>query len=162
MCVALKAAGALEQGRPQEDERSYALGVKLPILAAVAVLAVGSVSLAGCAKAEPPTPRFKTAIEKCHIKGHDGVSYEDQGASLILTTAAEDDYDSSNIIWSNIECVLKQTKATAATTDRMLNTRALDGMQDAEWKGIAASWTYHPDNGFNISLEDKTLEKLRD
>jgi hypothetical protein len=130
---------------------------------AVAVLlaTATAISPTGCAKADPPTPRFQTAIEKCHIKGHDGVQYRDQGASLILTTAGEDDYDSGKITWSNIECVLKKTKVTAATTDRMLSTRALDGMQDAEWKGISASWTYHPDNGFNISLEDKALEKMR-
>lgn len=131
------------------------------IVAVAMLAAIVSSGLVGCAKAEPPPPRFLTAVEKCHIKGHDGVQYRDKGASLILTTAGEDDWESDDIVWSNIECVLKKTKVTAATTDRMLSTRALDGMQDAEWKGIHASWTYHPDNGFNISLEDKALETAR-
>ncbi|PZE71783.1 hypothetical protein DEJ27_03125 [Curtobacterium sp. MCPF17_018] len=112
-------------------------------------------SFAGCAKAEPPTPRFKTAIEQCDIRGEDGVEYADEGASLILSTAGDDDFGSGMITWSDVECVLKRTKATEATLNRMLSTRALDGMQDA-------SWTYHPDNGFNISLEDTALEDSRD
>jgi hypothetical protein len=134
---------------------------RVPLIT-LALLGAASLTLTGCAKAEPPTPRFKTAIEKCHIKGHDGVKYADKGASLILSTAGEDDYESENITWSNIACVLKRTKASAATTDRMLSTRALDGMQDAKWKGIEASWTYHPDNGFNLNLEDTALERERD
>jgi hypothetical protein len=130
-------------------------------LITLALLGAASVTLTGCAKAEPPTPRFKTAIEKCHIKGHDGVQYADKGASLILSTAGEDDYASENINVLNVMCVLKRLKGTAAMQDRMLSTRALDGMQDASWRGISASWTYHPDNGFNLSLEDKALEKTR-
>jgi len=35
---------------------------------------------------------------------------------------------------------------------RMSATRALDGMQDGQWEGISASWTYHPDDGLNITL----------
>jgi hypothetical protein len=30
-------------------------------------------------------------------------------------------------------------------------TRALDGMQSAEWGGLAAQWTYHPDTGMNLT-----------
>ncbi|MCS6547654.1 hypothetical protein NYS50_07190 [Curtobacterium flaccumfaciens pv. flaccumfaciens] len=132
------------------------------VLPAILVAALAAASFAGCAKAEPPTPRFKTAIEKCDIRGEDGVEYADEGASLILSTAGEDDFGSGMITWSDVECVLKRTKATEATLNRMLSTRALDGMQDASWKGVEASWTYHPDNGFNISLEDTALESKRD
>jgi hypothetical protein len=42
----------------------------------------------------------------------------------------------------------------------MLSTRALDGMREANFRGIHASWTYHPDNGFNLGLEDERLAKL--
>lgn len=131
----------------------------LPALIAALVAVVG---LTGCARQEPPTPRFKTAVAKCELKGKEGVEYADKGVSLILSTAAEDDIDleanQANIF--NVMCVLKRVKASAALQDRMLSTRALDGMQEADFRGIHASWTYHPDDGFNISLEDQRLAAL--
>lgn len=42
--------------------------------------------------------------------------------------------------------------ASDAVISRMSATRALDGMQDGQWEGISASWTYHPDDGLNITL----------
>ena len=33
-------------------------------------------------------------------------------------------------------------------------TRALDGMQTDSWGGMTARWTYHPDNGMNITFTD--------
>lgn len=123
------------------------------------------VSLTACATTAPaaaPTPRFKTAIEKCHVvSGHDGLEYADNGASLILSTESDPDPLSTHVNIANVICVLDKLHVSAATKDRMFNTRALDGMQDARWKGIDASWTYHPDDGFNLSLEDKRLEAAR-
>ncbi|PZE71787.1 hypothetical protein DEJ27_03145 [Curtobacterium sp. MCPF17_018] len=129
-------------------------------LATVAIASIIIVGVAGCAKQEPPTPRFKTAVSKCDLKGKDGVEYADKGVSLILSTAGEDDLsaDQANIL--NVMCVLKRVKASAALQDRMLSTRAMDGMQEGDFRGIHASWTYHPDNGFNLSLEDERLAKL--
>lgn len=132
----------------------------LTALSAAVLLSV----VAGCASspAAAPTPRFKTAIEKCHVaSGHDGLEYADRGASLILSTEPDPDPLSTHVNIANVICVLDKLGASAATKDRMFNTRALDGMQDARWKGIDASWTYHPDDGFNLSLEDKRLEAAR-
>ncbi|MBT1668552.1 hypothetical protein KK092_04085 [Curtobacterium flaccumfaciens pv. flaccumfaciens] len=129
-------------------------------LATVAIASIVIVAVAGCAKQEPPTPRFKTAVSKCDLKGKDGVEYADKGVSLILSTAGEDDLSSDQANILNVMCVLKRVKASAALQDRMLSTRAMDGMQEGDFRGIHASWTYHPDNGFNLSLEDERLAKL--
>ncbi|MBO9046722.1 hypothetical protein JG550_000855 [Curtobacterium flaccumfaciens pv. flaccumfaciens] len=129
-------------------------------LATVAIASIVIVGVAGCAKQEPPTPRFKTAVSKCDLKGKDGVEYADKGVSLILSTAGEDDLSSDQANILNVMCVLKRVKASAALQDRMLSTRAMDGMQEGDFRGIHASWTYHPDNGFNLSLEDERLAKL--
>ena len=32
------------------------------------------------------------------------------------------------------------------------STRALDGMQTDSWHDITARWTYHPDDGLDITL----------
>lgn len=34
----------------------------------------------------------------------------------------------------------------------MDQTRALDGMREATWNNILATWTYHPDAGLDIIL----------
>lgn len=140
-------------------EKPYASTMKRT-LATVAIASIVIVGVAGCAKQEPPTPRFKTAVAKCDLKGKDGVEYADKGVSLILSTAGEDDLSSDQANILIVMCVLKRVKASAALQDRMLSTRAMDGMQEGDFRGIHASWTYHPDNGFNLSLEDERLAKL--
>lgn len=51
-------------------------------------------------------------------------------------------------------CVLERIGAPPSVTARMDSTRALDGMQDAEWGGFTASWTYHPDEGLNLIITE--------
>jgi hypothetical protein len=36
----------------------------------------------------------------------------------------------------------------------MQNTRALDGMQDASWDNYKATWSFHPDNGFDLIITE--------
>ncbi|WP_269142641.1 hypothetical protein [Georgenia yuyongxinii] len=35
----------------------------------------------------------------------------------------------------------------------MTSTRALDGRQTAEWDGVVATWSFHPDDGLDVILE---------
>lgn len=125
---------------------------------------VAAAGLSGCSKPEPPTPRFKTVMSKCNLEDKQGVKYADEGVSLIISTAPEDalDLESNQANILNVSCVLQRAKASAALQDRMLSTRALDGMQEADFRGIHAAWTYHPDNGFNLSLEDERLAAILD
>jgi hypothetical protein len=43
-------------------------------------------------------------------------------------------------------------KAPSFVTAQIDSTRALDGLQKATWGRLSAFWTYHPDNGLNISI----------
>jgi hypothetical protein len=49
--------------------------------------------------------------------------------------------------------LLDELGFSPAVTDRMGNTRALDGTQSAEAPHVVATWTYHPDDGLSIVLE---------
>ena len=40
-----------------------------------------------------------------------------------------------------------------SVVNRMSNTRALDGMQEATWGDFEATWTYHPDDGLDLIIE---------
>jgi hypothetical protein len=48
--------------------------------------------------------------------------------------------------------------APSFVTAQIDTTRALDGLQKATWGKLRAFWTYHPDNGLNISFN--SVEEL--
>jgi hypothetical protein len=54
-----------------------------------------------------------------------------------------------------IECILTELSAPSTVRVRMGNTRALDGTQDAAWSSLRATWTYHPDSGVSIVIEEE-------
>lgn len=54
-----------------------------------------------------------------------------------------------------IACILFELDVPDIIVTRIDQTRALDGMQDASWDGIAATWTYHPDNGLQMILSEE-------
>lgn len=53
------------------------------------------------------------------------------------------------------ECLLEETNAPSSVDSRLGETRALDGMQHAEWDGWEMYWNYHPDSGAPITLSEK-------
>jgi hypothetical protein len=128
----------------------------LPLLTATLV----TLALAGCAQAGPgaeptPTPTrspmFTAMLECGLIKGSDGVTLGDDETSLVLDTG-----ESSGISGATAEateCVLRELGMPDATWNKIETTRALDGRQDDEWDGYSASWTYHPDDGLNVTVE---------
>jgi len=73
----------------------------------------------------------------------------DEGRSLSMS--GKDKYG-EGVGYSAISCVLAAVDLPDHVLSRLNNTRALDGMQDAEWDGYEASWTYHPDDGVNLTI----------
>lgn len=123
--------------------------------------------LAGCggtAEAESaptPTPaktqsKLEIAAVQCRLSSAKGVTLMDENKSLELHTPGKDYGQSYGISIEKVDCVLQDIGATMATMSKMKKTRALDGTQSASWDAIEATWSYHPDNGFDIILEEKT------
>jgi hypothetical protein len=56
----------------------------------------------------------------------------------------------------NLACVLRELGTPAYVVAQMAQTRALDGRQTATWGDLEASWTYHPDNGLNLIIHQKS------
>ena len=133
-----------------------------------AVLVAGaSLFLAGCggvAEAEStptPTPtdtrsKLELAVDQCGLTSSKGVTLMDENKSLELHTPGKDYGQSYGISIEQMDCVLRDIGASTATMSKMKKTRALDGTQSASWDALEATWSYHPDNGFDIILEDKT------
>jgi hypothetical protein len=94
---------------------------------------------------------LQAAALSCNTFGDPDVSVGDEGASLIIDTDGE---ESSGTDIDNLFCILDELDVSDSVMARMENTRALDGTQEAEWGEFFASWTYHPDDGLDVIIED--------
>lgn len=55
---------------------------------------------------------------------------------------------------TSLGCIFRRLEVPDAVVARFDSTRALDGRQEASWDGYTASWSYHPDNGIDIVIEE--------
>ncbi len=79
-----------------------------------------------------------------------GISIGDDGYSLSLDGEGQ---ESSGLSSQDSDCILNELEVSDANLERMGNTRALDGTQTAEQGNLSLSWTYHPDNGFDLVIQ---------
>jgi hypothetical protein len=76
----------------------------------------------------------------------------DGGRTLIVDTEGEEDFAGATI--EQVACVLVELGVPTSVTTRMQNTRALDGQQTASWDGYTVTWSYHPDTGLDLIIEE--------
>ncbi|MEN3123230.1 hypothetical protein [Janibacter sp. LM] len=137
-------------------------------VAATAALVGAVLGLGGCGIA-PTTPtetststsstttqaamqRVQLAANACMV-GH---ITQDEGTSITLDTKGSE--DGTGVISETVEdvgCVLGELEAPDYVTQHISTTRALDGQQTDEWDDIEARWTYHPDDGLQITFIDR-------
>jgi hypothetical protein len=99
---------------------------------------------------------FQSAVDSCVSFGDDGyedIQVSDDGKSMFLDGSGENDYSSLGVV--DQVCILAQLDVPEIIITRMNATNALMGAQTGEWDGITASWTYHPNNGLDVSLSRK-------
>lgn len=59
---------------------------------------------------------------------------------------------------ANLECIvsiLTFLEVPNSIITRMDSTTALMGVQEANYEGMTLSWTYHPENGLDISITEE-------
>jgi len=76
----------------------------------------------------------------------------DEGRTLIVDTQGEEDLGGASI--EQLYCVLGELGVPASITARMGNTRGLDGVQTGSWPGYLVTWSYHPDTGLDLIIEE--------
>ena len=97
---------------------------------------------------------FRAVLADCELdETSSGVTLDDDGRGLFLDAEGDEDY--SGMSYSDQQCVLDGLKVPSSVMTQINNTSSLMGVQDAEWDDIAASWTYHPDNGLEMSIKKK-------
>ena len=96
------------------------------------------------------------AYSKCKLYKKDSsfsaIALLDAGKTLEFSKAGKYFFYANAASISDLDCALSVLKAPSFVTSQINSTRALDGVQKATWGKISAFWTYHPDNGVNISF----------
>lgn len=127
-----------------------------------ALAAVSLVTLAACsgttAEAETATatdvatteaaPILQAAKDLC-APAATSARIGDRGMSLTLDGEGQ---ESSGLKLDRIVCVLDHVEMPDHVMSRIEGTRALDGVQDAEWGDLTMTWSYHPDDGLDVIL----------
>lgn len=142
---------------PPDHHRPHGRGpVILAVAAGAAVVAVAAVVMILAARdgarspADPPTA-LEAAKQQCAEHSPD-VRIGDDGASMDISRAAAEEDPGATA--DHVFCILNELDIPDAVVSHIESTRALDGSQDAEWDRFTASWTYHPDDGLNIILQE--------
>ena len=94
--------------------------------------------------------RLEIAADACGISG----AVSDGGHTMTLSAVAAEE-DPGPVSYTDFECVLTQLDTPQSVQSHMGQTRAMDGMQTNQWDDFEALWTYHPDNGINITITEK-------
>jgi hypothetical protein len=103
---------------------------------------------------ELDTTRFEVAYSTCGVTST-YIEVADQGTSIIMDGPSDKSAELGAFITDAL-CVLDALGIPDYVTHQIENTTSLMGLQDAEWDGIHAQWSYHPDNGLDVILTDNS------
>lgn len=99
------------------------------------------------------------AFLKCKLYKQDspigGAKLLDAGRTLDLHIAPNTESILSALSYKDMSCATKILKMPAFVGSKISSTRALDGIQSAQWGKISAFWNYHPDDGLKITFNSK-------
>lgn len=100
-------------------------------------------------KADKPS-RLQTAVKTCDaVDDQNTLTLADDASSIIVDTVNE--YGSP----AGIGCVLEELGTSEALVAQMDATTAMMGSQSAEEDGLSYRWSYHPDNGVNMTITEQ-------
>lgn len=86
-------------------------------------------------------------------EGPDARYNPNEDTITIIGAGAEEDYpERGDAVFDTMVCALGLSGVPDRVISQISSTRALDGMQFAEWDDLAAQWNYHPDAGMNITI----------
>lgn len=118
---------------------------------AVAALAVDRDGDGAQAAKEPAAERMvlEDAYGACdHGPGSDRISLADDGHSIIVSAPDSQPFDA-------LVCVMGELGTSEAIVAQIETTTSVMGRQSAEQDGINYAWSYHPDNGLNMTIADR-------
>lgn len=102
---------------------------------------------------KPPRTSFKfltrKAVWNCELRRSAYVRLADSNRTLVIESGG------LGLPISSLNCAFKQLNMPSWVRSRIGSTRALDGEKSASWSGYKAFWTYHPEDGLNMTVTKK-------
>ena len=130
----------LSKEKSEKKSKNLIIGVLL-----ISVAVVGYIFLS------QPT-KIKLAFEECSLLEGLNVGLDSNGKGLFLDGKGEEDY--SGVSFYKQMCVLEELEMPSTVENKLYNTNSLMGVRSAEWDDISIEWSYHPDSGFNLTINE--------
>lgn len=96
--------------------------------------------------------KIELAFENCSLSEGLNVGLDSNGKGLFLDGKGEEDYSGVSI--GKQLCVLEELEMPATVRNQLSNTNSLMGVRTAEWDDISIEWSYHPDDGLNLTIKE--------
>ena len=94
------------------------------------------------------------AVDKTCNRGRSGTTLADGGKTLIVDNQGAHQ-QLAGVDVETEACILRGLGTPASVISHMSQTRALDGRQSDSWGEFRAAWTYHPDDGLDITITQR-------
>ncbi|MBE3073473.1 MAG: hypothetical protein IMZ75_00775 [Actinobacteria bacterium] len=107
---------------------------------------------AAAASAAARMTRFEKAVKSCSALPASVLA--DRGKTITMTAETDSYRGEGSLPMDDVLCPLVALNMPTSISAKMSNTTSLMGMQTDTWDGVEVSWSYHPDNGFNVILVD--------
>lgn len=115
------------------------------------VAALAGIAAIGYVQSRPPAPTaLEAAYERCEYEDEVGAQLADEGRTLLLQTAGEE--NSLGMDYLEVVCAFDALDVPTRVTTQIVATRALDGRVSDSWDGFTAAWNYHPNSGLNLMI----------
>ena len=98
-----------------------------------------------------------TALEEAAGACDHQLGLADDGKALRLQLMEEINDNIDIMAWVQPEdalCLFDELEVPDYVRDHVISTRALDGQQTEEWGELSARWTYHPDDGLQMTIRE--------
>jgi hypothetical protein len=124
----------------------------------VAILLAAMLAFGGCSSeptsgpaAKPKETKLEKAFNDCDPKSGQ-VELADGNRSILIHGTGDETEQVSAYV--DMLCLTTELNTPEYITEAMGNTTAMMGRQHEESDGISYEWSYHPDNGMDMTMHE--------
>jgi len=139
-----------KKGKSANESLSFTLNKKVVtgVVGAVAAVALGYTVLVVAVPTKLESSHAKCVEENPRFADYSAL--DEDGRGLFLDGAGD---ESVGLVISDLSCAIMSVGVPDSVVSRMDSTTSLMGQQEATFDGITVRWSYHPNNGLDLSFE---------
>jgi hypothetical protein len=139
-----------KKSKSTNESLSFSVNKKV-VTGVVGVIGAVAVGLMVLVFAVPT--KLESAHAKCveeNPRFGDYSAIDEDGRGLFLDGAGD---ESAGLQMSDLSCAITSVGVPDSVISRMQSTTSLMGQQEGTFDGITVRWSYHPNNGLDLSFE---------